>query len=67
MCYVLYKNHGIVSLQLPYDKATIIIILILLYFILFILFYFILFYFCVFLGLYPWHMEVPRLGTESDL
>ena len=30
-----------------------------------ILFYF-LFYF-VFLGLYPWHMEVPRLGVELEL
>ena len=25
------------------------------------------FYFFCFLGLYPWHMEVPRLGVESEL
>ena len=24
------------------------------------------FFFC-FLGLHPWHMEVPRLGVESEL
>ena len=36
-------------------------------------FYFILFYlfiylfFFVFLGLYPWHMEVPRLGVKLEL
>ena len=34
----------------------------------FILFYFILFYlFCFFLGLHLGHVEVPRLGVESDL
>ena len=22
---------------------------------------------CLFLGPYPWHMEVPRLGVESEL
>ena len=22
---------------------------------------------CIFLGLHPWHMEVPRLGVESEL
>ena len=26
-----------------------------------------LFFFFVFLGLYPWHMEVPRLGVELEL
>ena len=26
-----------------------------------------LFYFFVFLGLHPWHMEVPRLGVYSEL
>ena len=25
------------------------------------------FVFFVFLGLHPWHMEVPRLGVESEL
>ena len=25
------------------------------------------FFFSVFLGLYLWHMEVPRLGIESEL
>ena len=29
------------------------------------IYYFILFYFC-FLGLHLWHMEVPRLGVESE-
>ena len=29
-------------------------------------FYFILFYFLP-LGLHPWHMEVPRLGVQSEL
>ena len=29
-------------------------------------FYFKFFYFC-FLGLYPWHMEVPRLGVQLEL
>ena len=24
-------------------------------------------FFFVFLGLHPWHMEVPRLGIESEL
>ena len=22
---------------------------------------------CVFLGPHPWHMEIPRLGVESEL
>ena len=25
------------------------------------------FFFFVFLGLHPWHMEVPRLGVKSEL
>ena len=25
------------------------------------------FFFFVFLGPHPWHMEVPRLGVESEL
>ena len=25
------------------------------------------FFFFGFLGLHPWHMEVPRLGVESEL
>ena len=25
------------------------------------------FFFLVFLGPHPWHMEVPRLGVESEL
>ena len=25
------------------------------------------FSFCLFLGLHPWHMEVPRLGVQSEL
>ena len=25
------------------------------------------FFFIVFLGLHPWHMEVPRLGVRSEL
>ena len=25
------------------------------------------FYFFVFLGPHPWHMEIPRLGIESEL
>ena len=25
------------------------------------------FFFFVFLGLHPWHMEVPSLGAESEL
>ena len=25
------------------------------------------FFFFVFLGPYPWHMEVPKLGLESEL
>ena len=25
------------------------------------------FFFVFFLGLHPWHMEVPRLGVESEL
>ena len=25
------------------------------------------FYFFVFLGLHPWHIEVPRAGVESEL
>ena len=28
-------------------------------------FFFFFFFFC-FLGLHPWHMEVPRLGVESE-
>ena len=24
-------------------------------------------FFSVFLGLHPWHMEVPKLGVESEL
>ena len=24
-------------------------------------------FFCLFLGLHPWHMEVPRLGVQSEL
>ena len=24
-------------------------------------------FFCLFLGLHPWHMEIPRLGVESEL
>ena len=28
--------------------------------------FFFFFFFC-FLGLYPWHMEVPRLGVKSEL
>ena len=28
---------------------------------------FFLFFFFFFLGLYPWYMEVSRLGVESDL
>ena len=24
-------------------------------------------FFLVFLGLYPWHMEIPRLGVDSEL
>ena len=24
-------------------------------------------FFCLFLGLYPWYMEVPRLGVKWDL
>ena len=31
------------------------------------LFYFILFYFIVFFGLHTRHMEVPRLGVQSEL
>ena len=27
----------------------------------------ILFYFCLFLGLHPWHMEIPRLGVKLEL
>ena len=26
-----------------------------------------LFIYCAFLGLHSWHMEVPRLGVESEL
>ena len=26
-----------------------------------------LFFFFAFLGLYPWHMEVPQLGVQSEL
>ena len=26
-----------------------------------------LFFVFVFLGLHPWHMEVPRLGVDSEL
>uniref|UniRef100_A0A8D1ZUQ3 G-protein coupled receptors family 1 profile domain-containing protein n=1 Tax=Sus scrofa TaxID=9823 RepID=A0A8D1ZUQ3_PIG len=29
--------------------------------------FFFFFFFCPFLGLLPWHMEVPRLGVESEL
>ena len=29
--------------------------------------FFFFFFFCFFLGPYPWHMEAPRLGVESDL
>ena len=29
--------------------------------------YFILFYLSIFLGLHPWHVEVPRLGVKSEL
>ena len=25
------------------------------------------FFVCVFLGLHPWHMEVPRIGFKSEL
>ena len=32
-----------------------------------VLFCFVLFGFLPFLGLLPWHMEVPRLGVESEL
>ena len=35
------------------------------FFCLFVLFCFL--SFCHFLGLLPWHMEVPRLGVESEL
>ena len=33
------------------------------------LFYLFLFYFCIFVfsGPHPWHMEVPRLGVQSEL
>ena len=37
-----------------------------LYFFLIFIFVF-LFLFCFFLGQHPWHMEVPRLGVESEL
>ena len=30
------------------------------------LFFFNILFFSVFLGLYPWHTEVPRLGVESE-
>ena len=30
-------------------------------------FVFVLFFLLVFVGLHPWHMEVPRLGVESEL
>ena len=33
----------------------------------FIFFLFFVFCFFAFLGLYQWHMEVPRLGVESEL
>ena len=29
--------------------------------------YLILFYFICFLGLHPWHMELPRLGVQLEL
>ena len=29
--------------------------------------FFLFFFFLLFLGLLPWHMEVPRLGVESEL
>ena len=31
------------------------------------LFFFVFFVFLPFLGLLPWHTEVPRLGVESEL
>ena len=40
---------------------------ILFYFIFIFYFLFIFIFFFCFLGPYPWHMEVPRLGTESEL
>ena len=30
-------------------------------------FLFLFFFFLIFLGLHPWHMEVPRLGVKSEL
>ena len=30
-------------------------------------YYYYYYYYLVFLGLHPWHMEVPRLGVESEL
>ena len=33
----------------------------------FIFFKFNFFFFFVFLGLHPWHVEVPRLGVQSEL
>jgi len=36
-------------------------------FLIFFLFFFFLFFFFVFLGLHLWHMEVPRLGVNSEL
>ena len=33
----------------------------------FLFFYYFIFILFVFLGLYLWHMEVPRLGVESEL
>ena len=35
-------------------------------FYLFLLLYFFIYLF-VFLGLHPWHMEIPRLGVQSQL
>ena len=35
--------------------------------IVFFFFFFFLFYIFCLLGLYPRHLEVPRLGTESEL
>ena len=33
----------------------------------FLIFLFIILSFCFFFGLLPWHMEVPRLGVESEM
>ena len=31
------------------------------------IFYFFFAFFCLFSGLHPWHMEVPRLGVQLEL